>query len=69
MSEKKGSDIKEHEDEVRSKNTASSRYGIPSLPSKIDRIEIWLLQSQVLLFGSTSIANENYGTSFIFFYE
>ena len=55
---------KEEEEEEKSSSrphTQSSRYGIPSLPSKIDHIEIWILQSEVVLFGSTSMSNENYG--------
>ena len=52
---------KKDEKKSSSRPTQSSRYGIPSLPPKIDHIEIWILQSKVVLFGSTSMPNENYG--------
>ena len=59
----KDENIENKKDEKKSSSrpTQSSRYGIPSLPSKIDHIEIWILQSKVVLFGSTSMPNENYG--------
>jgi hypothetical protein len=54
------------EEEGSSKESSQNnrtRYDLPSLPSKINDIDIWILQSKVMLFGSTSIENENYGTS------
>ena len=38
------------------------RYNLPSLPSKIENIDIWICSSKIYLFGKTARKNENYGT-------